>query len=80
MADGNGPYLGVEPHVNRAYATKLEETVKYFHSQNDTLNAGRTWTVQNNLAWVSELASVCITLELRFQPFCSLVWCSGLMS
>jgi hypothetical protein len=25
-ADEN-PYLGVEPHVNKGYATKLEETV-----------------------------------------------------
>jgi cellulose 1,4-beta-cellobiosidase len=43
-ADEN-PYLGVEPHVNKGYATKLEETIAYFESQNDTLNAGRTRTV-----------------------------------
>ncbi|RXW21714.1 hypothetical protein EST38_g4153 [Candolleomyces aberdarensis] len=56
----SNPYAGVEPHVNKGYATKLEETIAYFNEQNDTLNAARTRTVQNipTFAWVSNSAAI----------------------
>ncbi|KAJ2931084.1 hypothetical protein H1R20_g6000, partial [Candolleomyces eurysporus] len=59
QADSN-PYVGVEPHVNKGYATKLEETIAYFNEQNDTLNAARTRTVQKipTFAWVSTIAAI----------------------
>jgi cellulose 1,4-beta-cellobiosidase len=58
-ADAN-PYLGVEPHVNKGYATRLEETIADFESQNDSLKAARTRTVQKvpTFAWVSNSAAV----------------------
>ncbi|RXW21712.1 hypothetical protein EST38_g4151 [Candolleomyces aberdarensis] len=59
QADSN-PYVGVEPHVNKDYAAKLEETIAYFNEQNDTLNAARTRTVQTvpTFAWVSTTAAI----------------------
>ncbi|TFK21513.1 cellobiohydrolase [Coprinopsis marcescibilis] len=54
------PYVGKAPFANKAYAAKLEETIRYFRDQKDHVNAARTKTVQGipTFAWVSSTANI----------------------
>lgn len=62
------PYLGTSPFANKGYAAKLEETIKYFKKQKDTLNAARTRTVQRTptFSWVSQSADVSVFASVHF--------------
>ncbi|KAH6902259.1 cellobiohydrolaseII [Coprinopsis sp. MPI-PUGE-AT-0042] len=59
-AQANNPYETRKPLVNKSYAKKLDETVAYFTSRGDALNAARTRTVQKipTFAWISDSASI----------------------
>ena len=61
VADVN-PYLGKAAYANKGYATKLEETITYFKSKRDHLNAAKTKTVQKTptFAWISASKDVCM--------------------
>ncbi|PPR08048.1 hypothetical protein CVT24_010847 [Panaeolus cyanescens] len=54
------PYVGKSVFANKGYAAKLEETIKYFNEQGDSLNAARTRTIQRTptFSWISASADV----------------------
>lgn len=55
------PYTaGKAPYANKGYAAKLEETISYFNSRGDSLNAARTRTVQRTptFRWLSHTSNV----------------------
>jgi len=58
-ADVN-PYLDKVGYANKGYAAKLEETITYFKSKGDHLNAAKTKTVQKTptFTWITALKEV----------------------
>lgn len=47
------PWAGKDRYVVQSWGTKLEQTIEAFNSQNDTLNAARTRTVQQKISTFS---------------------------
>ncbi|KAF2833919.1 cellulase [Ophiobolus disseminans] len=55
------PWTGKDRYVVQSYGKKLEQTIAAFRAQNDTINAGRTRTVQQKVStfhWVTTRALV----------------------
>jgi cellulose 1,4-beta-cellobiosidase len=54
------PWTGKDRYVVQSYSKKLEQTIAAFRAQNDTINAGRTRSVQNisTFHWVTSRALV----------------------
>lgn len=55
------PYTaGKVGYANKGYAAKLQETVSYFTSRGDSLNAAKTRTVQNTptFRWLASISNV----------------------
>jgi len=61
------PFLGKALFANKAYAQKLETTIKTFTKQKDLLNAARTRTVQKipSFVWVANVAGVSVFYYLH---------------
>jgi cellulose 1,4-beta-cellobiosidase len=55
------PWTGKERYIVQSYSKKLDQTIAAFRANNDTINAGRTRTVQKKIStfhWVTSRALV----------------------
>lgn len=59
-ANDVNPFVGKQYYANSKYAAKLDQTVKAFLTQGDTLNAARTRTVQRTgtFVWISSISNL----------------------
>lgn len=55
------PWIGKDRYVVQSYGKKLDETIAFFLSKNDTLNAARTRTVQRRVStftWITSRSAL----------------------